>query len=232
MSKSHHFQWYLIQAQLSARQNQIEAYVLSQTAKQVQRLPLSVTYKGRLFEVVRLRPQEKLQGVELYLDQEKIDSIPVHIKGIPKAVAYYWMLHRLAWMWHIIPSSLRRGVGFWAAVQGSLYQGYRLLSSFRYHYPAPDYLQWTQRYWSLQPHHKHALQRFMSKSKQPCTVVLDARQASQEDLERSLQAIRHQEGAQVEVVIWQKDLPTLATPYVLYVKAGCVLRPWALAWFA
>ncbi|MEZ2743021.1 glycosyltransferase family 2 protein [Paenalcaligenes hominis] len=232
MSKSHHFQWYLIQAQLPARQNQIEAYVLSQSAKQVQRLPLSVTYKGRLFEIIRLGPQEKLQDVELYLDQEKIDSIPVYIKGIPKAVAYYWMLHRLIWMWHIMPSSLRRRVGFWAAVKGSLYQGYRLLSSFRYHYPAPDYVQWTQRYWSLQPHHKQALQRFMSKSKQPCTLVLDARQASQEDLERSLQAIRNQEGAQVEVVIWQKDLPTIATPYVLYVTAGCVLRPWALAWFA
>lgn len=232
MKKSHRFQWYLIEAQLPARLNQVEAHLISHVVKQVQRLPLPVTYKGRLFEVVRLEQQEQVQGVELLLDQENIDSIPVQIKAISKTVAYYWMLHRLVWMWHIMPSALRRRVGFWTALKTSVYEGYRLLSSFRYHYPAPEYLQWTQRYWSLQPHNQKALQRFMSTQGQlQCTVVLDARQASQADLELSLQSIQNQEGSQVKVIIWQENVPPVATPYVLYVKAGCVLRPWAVAWF-
>ena len=119
------------------------------------------------------------------------------------------------------------------ALKRSFYQGYRLLSSFRYHYPAPDYAQWLARYWQLQPPHKKAIQRF--KASLPLSamysVVVDARNASAIEVEQSLTSIRAQEGFVTEPLIWQQHAPEISTQYVLYIKAGCVLRPWAVAWF-
>lgn len=232
MKKSWHLQWYLIQAQLPARREQIEVFLITHHENQAYRLPLSVTYKGRLFEVVRLEPSEQLQSIEIKIDQ-KIEHHAVSIKAISRLQAYYWMAHRLGWMWHIMPAPLRRRVGFWQALKQSVYDGYRLLSSFRYHYPSPEYGQWVRRYWSLQPHQKKALQRFTSTPSYPtCTVLIDARRATTEELALSLTSVHNQEGPSVKVAIWQQEFPALQTPYVLYVKAGHVLRSWAVAWFA
>lgn len=234
MTQFKQFHWYLIEAQLPPRLAQVQAHLIIQKGMQQQRLPLSVTYKGRLFEIVRLDKTEIPLRVDFDLGPDQLgDQVEIRLQRVSSVKAYYWMLHRVVWMRHIMPSALRQRLGFWNELKQSFYEGYRVLSSFRYHYPAPSYSQWTQRYWTLQPHHSKALTQFMAKSNRPhCTVIIDSRFATAELTTQTLQSIQAQEGSQVEVVVWQDELPAFQTPYVLYVKAGCVLRSWAVAWFA
>lgn len=225
-------QWFLIQAQLPVRHSGIHAELIYQDHHQLQCLPLSVTHKGRLFEVVRLSAGQQPLRVDIHVDGQRTDE-PVQIQTLSVAQAYYWMWHRVAFMWHIMPASLRRRMGFMSALKHSFYHGYRLLSSFRYHYPAPDYAQWLARYWQLQPSHKKAIQRFKARLPRHTnySVVIDGRSASAIEIEQSLASVRAQEGFACEPLIWRQQVPEITTHYVLHMKAGCVLRPWAVAWF-
>lgn len=224
--------WYLIEAQLPEKLDKVSANLVIQTKKQITYLPLSVTYKGRLFEVVCLHQTEIPEQVEFDFGDDIVsEEIAVRIQAIPKAVAHYWMLHRVVFMWHIMPAKLRKRLGFFSTLKQSFYQGYRLLSSFRYHYPEPDYSQWLQRYWQLLPQQKKEIQQFIKKRNGSVSILIDVREATAEQIQYSQQSIQDQEGIDPTLIVWENQLPVIETDYVLYVKAGSVLRPWAVAWF-
>ena len=103
-------QWFLIQAQLPVKHSGIHAELIYQDRSQQQRLPLSVTHKGRLFEVVRLSAGQQLLRVEIHVDGQSTDE-SIQIQTLSIAQAYYWMWHRVVFMWHIMPASLRRRMG-------------------------------------------------------------------------------------------------------------------------
>lgn len=230
------YRWYLIQSQLPARTPTIEAELVVATAKEQQEsLPLSVTFKGRLFEVIRLDRETRPVEVQLSVDGKQTDSYPVSIKKISRLQAYYWMWHRLIFMHTVLSRALRQRTGFYREINKSLYGAYRLISAFRYHYPAPNYQEWLARYWQLQPMHSKAIEQFQAQIKNlySFSVVIDGRVASTETIKITVSSVEKQVGFNTRPIVWlaKQALPAMKTDFVLYVKAGCILRPWAVAWF-
>lgn len=234
--------WYAIVATLPANESSIEAALIIKKQSAEYRIPLSVTFKGRLFEVVRLHPKEIPIRVVVTVAGQVDETAVIQIQRISYLKAHYWMCHRLASMIKIIPPPLRRRMGFWRVLRQSLYQGYRLLSSFRYHYPAPAYNEWLDRYWQLQPEQKKQIALFKQgqAAQLHCQIVVDVRGATLKEQKNSIDSIQKQVGFSIEPVIWDGTQPLASylgneisgsSSYVLYMQAGCRLQPEAIAWF-
>ena len=236
---SNKYAWYLIEAQLPSRVPKIQAQLKTKNSQNIKNsIPLSVTFKGRLFEVVRLGQGETPLEVHLVVDDDIVTDELVAIKRISRYQACYWMWHRIVFMHTVLSAKLRRRMGFSEQVRRSLYDAYRLISSFRYHYPAPAYEEWLSRYWPLQPTHLQAITSFQKQQSSATVVevIIDARGASPQAIENTITSLKSQIGFTLVPHIWKSlaSRPQIAhtAATVLYLHAGCILRPWAVAWFS
>lgn len=237
------YDWYQIDVQLPANTNHLEARLIYIDVEgKTHTLPLAISFKGRLFEVVRLKRHSHTLQLEVRQAEQLIAVNGIRCDRISVLRAYYWMGHRVIAMLPKLSLQLRRRMGLRNRLLRSFYEGYRLVSSFRYHYPPPAYEDWCQRYWLLQPHHKKNIARFRQgiKSIPNVIVLIDARGATDFDIKQSVSSVQNQEGFNYKPCVWTdlqqiiKRLDKLEgenTAYVLYVQAGCTLQPGAIAWW-
>lgn len=232
--------WFLIEGQLPARHPCLRATAVFPSIEDTRerRLPLPVSLAGRLVEVVCMpTPDFRIEVVDE-------TGVPVagniRVRRIGALGAYFRMLRRVvaAWFWMDTRLLRRMGLG-WVSVVRNLPLAYRHVGSLRYHFHEPDYHEWFTRYWTLQGRKLRRLRRFMAQSGAaalPVRIVIDARAASSpDDIDRSLQSVKRQLGRRPAVTVlesgqdWCGDEPDHGL--VLWLGAGTVLEPWALAWF-
>ena len=202
-----------------------------------QRLPLPVSLKGRLVEVVRA-PDAEIR-VEVVDGSGLPVAHEIQIQKISGLDARYRMLRRVLAMLPRLSTEQRRRLQLnWASILTDLYRAYRQVGSLRYHFPAPDYNEWFSHYWTLGGAARRRLERFMAGPEARALsvqVVIDARaDGSPQRIQAAVRSVERQLGCKPRLRVLTDDAPwTLDDDQglVVWMSTAASLEPWSLAWF-
>jgi GT2 family glycosyltransferase len=234
--------WYLIDATVPARVEHLEVWaVLSiEASGSVVRIPLGASLKGRVLEVIP-RPREKhALTLEACDSGGSVSILSSHISWISIFFAGYRMVLRVQGSLSLLNKCPRNRLRLgWLDFLRDPYKVYRTVGSLRYHYPAPDFEDWRRCYWDFTPQvHQRLIKHTaaLEAARKPVSVFVDARQGGNpEYLEQTLKSVRGQLGCVVQLQVLDDaetmDRQLVSDQWVLMMRPGQRLEPWALAWF-
>ena len=255
--------WYLIDARLPTSGRDLAAWATCTTKapdSPSRQLPLSVSRKGRVFELLPSPPGEAEPTIRALSGGEQLPLLSLDIRKVSVLRAWYLMLRRLFSMFPKLAEVQRRGLGLsWKNILLDTYNSYRQISKLRAHYPAPSYSAWQAEYWQLTPQQRkrlsHRIQTLRARKLQ-MVVVIDLRKTNHAQInDRAIESVRTQ--YELSVPIWllvspeqHTSLASLAdrseitqlteaelvsaveadNQLVVWMTPAVVLAPWALAW--
>ncbi len=254
--------WVLLRGHLRRKGRQLSASVLAHTGNQSHRINLPVTYKGTIFELVKLPAGvTRLELVPL-LGAGEYELTHFTIRRVNIAERTYLMWKRVLPSLRKIPPVQRsRANLFWYTPLLNLPRAYESVGMFRGYSPQISYSDWVIRFDTLTAQDKRAIASRARRlySAQP-VILLDATAATKlSDVVESLYSIKAQimkpvrvllqvnddQAAQLQPYCWPEvevlgpnralacgELQFAASDWVLWVPAGKVLAPHALFWFS
>ena len=227
--------WYLIDANLPAGSRTLCVWAVIRFDSHECRIPLPASLKGRVLELIPRPKAEHTLAIEVADENGPLSTNGFTLGIVSNLAGWYWLWRRILGSFQGLEKlkAKRLNLG-WRELLFEPFRSYRMLGSLRYHFPAPEYAEWRDHYWSCTRAVKQRLCQHVSGIKTGQTVVpvfMDARQTpGQADA-----SINAQIGLRADVRVLTSphdDLPLNSLDgWVLYSQPGQKLEPWALAWF-
>ncbi|WP_379907639.1 glycosyltransferase family 2 protein [Marinobacterium aestuariivivens] len=252
--------WYLIDGQLPAEEGDLAVWVLAEGTEL--RVPLPVTLKGRIYELVSIPAGARRLSVVAEAAGRDVDPLQLTVRRVTSAGARLLMWDRIAGVLPKMPPAQRRVLGLsWPAALLEPKRSYRQVGKLRAYFPAPCYEEWIQRFEEVTPRQRRQLRARLKRGNAAglrFRVLIDGR--GLEDpaaVRRAVESVREQWDLQASVRLLIEDPvppramaeigvsgleaitaselvrePADAGSWTLFMPASTILAPWALAWFA
>ena len=227
--------WYLIDGCLPANRSLLRVYAVICFGSEQRRVPLSASLQGRVLELLPCPKQAHDVWLEVEDENGPLSAEALSVKPVSRPVAWRALWRRLLGGFPGLEQAKARRLGLnWWQVLTKPFSTYRVLSALRYHYPAPEYAPWREHYWSCSGTVKQRMMAHLERAglarfRVPVlvdtaveTVKIDASLENQWGVETQI----------VEVTGVEDSLPVSSdVEWVLLIRPGQTLEPWALAWF-
>nr|WP_067295828.1 glycosyltransferase family 2 protein [Marinobacterium profundum] len=254
--------WYLIDCQLPSGNGELAAWTLVDGQEGVERMPLPVTLKGRIFELVSIPAKSLNLSVLAQAGGADVEPLQLTVRRVTSVMARLLMWSRVFGALPGMPLSQRRVLGLsWPAGLLEPHRSYRQVSKLRAYFPAPCYKEWIQRFEEVTPRQAKRLRKRLKRQDAAgleFSVLIDARgMGDMSAVRQSVEAVARQWEVRaisrilIEDTLSQRaaldnslaglslvtEAELLQEPvgqgrWVVYVSTAVVLAPWAMAWLA